>query len=89
MTQTNIKQLKQQCHHLKPVVWVGQNGLSDNVMAEIDQALEHHELVKIKLPSENKSEREQQIGLITESTVSEVIQDIGHMLCLYRESNKK
>jgi putative YhbY family RNA-binding protein len=41
--------LKQQAHHLKPVVLLGQHGLSEAVLAEIQLALDHHELIKIRV----------------------------------------
>ncbi|MBA1332082.1 RNA-binding protein YhbY, partial [Candidatus Endoriftia persephone str. Guaymas] len=64
-TQQNRK-LKQLAHHLKPVVIIGQHGLSENVMSEIELALSHHELIKVKLAGADKAEREQLSSAITE-----------------------
>ena len=47
-----LRHLRGLTHQLKPVVMVADRGLSENVMAEIDAALNHHELVKIKLRSD-------------------------------------
>ena len=44
------RSLRKTAHHLEPVVWIGKNGISENVIKEIIQALEQHELIKIKLP---------------------------------------
>ena len=46
--------LKGLAHPLKPVVMLGNNGLTEGVLAEIEQALEHHELIKVKIASEDR-----------------------------------
>jgi len=58
LDQKQKRALKKLAHHLKPVVIVGQHGLRENVLAEIDNALEIHELIKIKLAGADKAERE-------------------------------
>ena len=49
--------LKGLAHSLKPVVQLGANGLTEGVMAEIDNALSHHELIKVKVPSDDREEK--------------------------------
>ena len=49
LTNTQKKFLKKSAHHLKPIVWAGQHGVTENLIKEIDQALHDHELIKIKL----------------------------------------
>lgn len=83
------KKLKKQAHHLKPVVQLGDKGLTDAVIAEIEVALEHHELIKIKVPSEDQDAFKAQIAEICEKTRAEKIQAIGHVLVIYRKSHKK
>ena len=51
---TKQKHLKGLAHPLKPVVMLGNNGLTEGVLAEIEQALEHHELIKVKIASEDR-----------------------------------
>lgn len=46
--------LKGLAHPLKPVVLLGSNGLTEGVLAEIEQALEHHELIKVKIATEDQ-----------------------------------
>ncbi len=46
--------LKGLAHPLKPVVLLGSNGLTERVLAEIEQALEHHELIKVKIATEDR-----------------------------------
>lgn len=81
--------LKGLAHELKPVVLLGGNGLTEGVMAEIDAALAHHELIKVKVPSEDREEK----GLIMDAIVRESgavkLQTIGHMLVLYKQSEDK
>ena len=49
--------LKGLAHALKPVVQLGGNGFTEGVLAEIDNALAHHELIKVKVPSEDRDEK--------------------------------
>ena len=49
--------LKAKAHELKPIILLGGNGLTEGVMAEIDLALEHHELIKVKVPSIDREEK--------------------------------
>lgn len=75
-------------HDLKPVVTLAEKGLSDNVLAEIEQALEHHELIKVKL----RAEREQRgawIDEISRRFKAELVHQIGQVACYYRRHPKK
>jgi RNA-binding protein len=76
------------CHDLKPVVMLGQKGLTDAVMNELDIALDHHELVKIKLSMEDRDARKQAIADICLQCQAEEVQSIGKTLSVYR-ANKK
>ena len=75
-------------HHLKPVVWVGQHGLSDSVTLEIEQALDSHELIKVKLAADRDTRRALTVQ-ICEKTDAELIQGIGQMLVLFRRNPDK
>ena len=59
--------LKGLAHPLKPVVLLGSNGLTEGVLAEIEQALEHHELIKVKIATEDRETK----TLIVEAIVRE------------------
>ncbi|MDO8954506.1 MAG: ribosome assembly RNA-binding protein YhbY [Gammaproteobacteria bacterium] len=76
--------LKAKAHALKPVVMIGQNGLNANVIAEINVALDHHELIKVKVAAE-RHDREQFTREIITQTAAELIQSMGQMITLYRE----
>lgn len=80
--------LKGLAHSLKPVVMLGGNGLTENVIAEIDSALSHHELIKVKVPTEDREEKQELISAIVEQTRSEKLQVIGHVLIIYRPAEE-
>jgi RNA-binding protein len=67
---------------------VGDKGLSENVMAEIENALEHHELVKIRLRTDRDS-RKEWIRQISDKCNAEKVQDIGQVACFYKRNKKK
>lgn len=82
------KILKARAHALKPVVITGQNGLSDAVMNEIDLALEHHELIKVRINASDREERSMMIGEICQRLSAEMIQSIGHIIAIYRKASR-
>lgn len=90
MTLTNKQKqyLKGLAHALKPVVQLGANGLTEGVIAEIDQALNHHELVKVKIPSDDRDEKALIMDAIVGETKSYKVQSIGHVLVIYKPSKE-
>ena len=81
--------LKSLAHSLKPVVLLGANGLTEGVMAEIELALDHHELIKVKVPDEDRELREQIYATILAHTRATKVQVVGKILTLYRPSEAK
>lgn len=80
--------LKGLAHPLKPVVQLGANGLTEGVLAEIDSALNHHELIKVKVPTDDREEKALIMDAIIRETASEKLQVIGHTLILFRPSDE-
>ncbi|GLP97081.1 ribosome assembly RNA-binding protein YhbY [Paraferrimonas sedimenticola] len=78
--------LKGLAHSLKPVVLLGANGLTEGVLAEINLALDHHELIKVKVASEDREMKAMVIDAIVRETSAVKVQTIGHILVLYRQS---
>jgi len=76
-------------HDLKPVVMIGDKGLSENVLTEIENALEFHELIKIKVPAGDKEAKTALINTICDKTLAAHAQTIGRMVVLYRPSKKQ
>jgi len=81
-----ISHLRSLAHALKPVVMIGDKGLTDSVVNEINLALDSHELIKVKVRAEDRESREQMINTITKKTAAERIQQIGHIVTLFRRS---
>lgn len=79
------KTLRARGHALDPVVWIGDAGLSDPVLAEIELALDHHELIKVKIRVGDRDQRSQIIEQIQSRTAAELIQRIGNIALLYRK----
>ncbi len=75
-------------HDLHPLVTVGDKGLSENLLAELDQTLEHHELIKVRVNAGDREERKLLIDQLIEKSGSELIQTIGHIALLYRKAKK-
>jgi RNA-binding protein len=74
-------------HNLNPVVMIGGKGLTDSVMNEIELALDQHELIKIKLPGNEKAEKVALLAQITSRSNSQPVQLIGRVGVIYRTSN--
>jgi len=87
ITDKQIIFLRKSCHHIKPIVSVGNAGLTENVMSEIELALNHHELVKMKL-SGNADERKMMSEKIVAETGAVLVQSIGHTASFYRQADK-
>jgi RNA-binding protein len=84
---TDIKSLKQLSHHLEPVVLLGAKGLTDAVHKEIEVALESHELIKIKLSSKDKLEKQKLADTICKKHGATLVNQIGHVIVIYRASS--
>lgn len=82
-------QFRSQAHKLRPVVTLGQHGLTANVVKEIDRALNDHELIKIKVASQDREARQQAINEIIEQSQAELIQTIGQIAVVYRKNPEK
>ncbi|WP_266158375.1 ribosome assembly RNA-binding protein YhbY [Dyella silvatica] len=78
--------LRSLAHDLKPVILLGAKGATEAVVKELDLALSHHELVKIKLSGGDKDERQAQIDFLANGTHSESVQQIGHIVVLFRRN---
>ena len=84
LTNNQKKYLRSLAHYLKPFVMIGQNGLSESVLAEIDSTMLKHELIKIKLKVDNRKEKQQIMEKIIEFSHAELVQVIGGVLVIYR-----
>jgi RNA-binding protein len=82
------KHLKALAHHRKPVVQVGNAGITAAVIKEIELALGRHELLKIRLPGAERKARTEMLEKICATTAAEAVQEIGRMAVIYRRAEK-
>ncbi len=84
VTDKQKRYLKGLAHSLKPVVMVGNSGLTESVVAEINNALEHHELIKVRISGQERAERKAMLDEIAQTTGAELILVIGNIGGFYR-----
>lgn len=89
LTASQKRYLRAFAHDLKPIILVGQKGVTDALLAEFDGALAHHELVKVKLADDDRDERAQSIETIRAHANAELVQSIGKTACFYRHNPKR
>ena len=80
------KRLRQIGHTLNPVVMIGGQGLTENVIEETTRALNDHELIKVKVAGEDREARQVAIAAIAEATEAEIVQTIGKIVLLYKKA---
>lgn len=89
LTKKQVQHLKALAHHLNPVVMIGNNGLTEGVLAETEVALTHHELIKVKIASEDREMKTLIADAIVRETGAYNVQIIGKILVLYRPSEAR
>ncbi|RBW48882.1 ribosome assembly RNA-binding protein YhbY [Marinobacter sp. F3R11] len=75
-------------HNLKPVIIVGDKGLTENLQEELERALNDHELIKIKVASQDRETRQEAINALCESSGAEIVQTIGKIAVIMRRAKK-
>lgn len=88
LTQEQKKQFKSIGHHLKPVLTVAENGLTEGVMAELERALNDHELIKVQFRITERDDRRALIDELCQNGSCELVQVIGKMALVYRRNPK-
>ena len=78
------KALKAKAHKLEPVVQIGAKGLTDQVLAEVERALEAHELIKVRAGGLERAERDTALATLVERTGAQKVQQVGKVFVLYR-----
>ena len=87
LTAAERKALKAKAHKLDPVVHIGAKGLTEEVMAEIDRALDAHELIKVRAGSMERDARDEAFDSICARTGAEAVQQVGKVFVLFRKKN--
>ena len=83
------KFLRKLGHGLNPVVYIGKEGLTETVVSAIDEALDIHELIKIKIVNTDKISKHEAADQVPDLSRSHLVQLIGKTLLVYRPNNKK
>ena len=82
------KFLRKKGHALKPVVRIGNAGLSEAVINELDLTLTHHELIKVKIPSGDRGASDELVAALCQRSGATLVQKIGHVALVYRPSKE-
>lgn len=84
LTQRQKRTLRGKAHAIHPLVLIGSRGLTEAVIAETDSALDHHELVKVRLSAGDRHQRRHEAATLCQRTNAEIVQLIGAVVTLYR-----
>ncbi|MBN8714215.1 MAG: YhbY family RNA-binding protein [Xanthomonadales bacterium] len=86
LTSSQNRYLRGLAQQTRAVVLLGTKGATAAVVKELDLALEHHELVKVKLSGGDKAERLTQVAALTAGTRAEAVHQLGHTVLLFRRN---
>ncbi|WMJ68688.1 ribosome assembly RNA-binding protein YhbY [Stenotrophomonas sp. 24(2023)] len=89
LTASQTRFLRGQAHDLKALLQTGGKGITPAFIAELEEVLERHELVKVKVAAEDREAREAMVAQLVESTGCALVQRIGHVAVLYRPSREQ
>lgn len=83
------KALKARAHKLEPVVHIGAKGLTDEVVAEIERALNAHHLIKVRAGGLERDARDEALTAICRKTGADAVQQVGKVFVLFRKSDEQ
>ena len=89
LSEKQRKHLRGLGHSLKPIVLLGQAGLTESVVAEAVRALNDHELVKVRVTGMERDARDETLATLASRTDSELVGRIGHTALLYRQNKER
>ena len=88
LTTSQKKYLRGIAHNINPMIIIGANGVTESLMKELESTLEHHEILKIKMASADRDDRKQIVDYILEQTGALLVQSIGKICVIYRQSDE-
>lgn len=88
LSESQKKFLRGLGHRLKPVVTVGDGGVSAALLQELDNTLEHHELVKVKVRAADREARDAAIGRLCDAGPAELVARVGNVALLWRRNEE-
>lgn len=89
LTEKQKKHLRGAAHSLKPIISLGDKGITDAFVQELDATLEHHELIKLKVRAGDRDSRDQAIDEVIGRVSATLVSRVGNVATLYRARRKK
>ena len=89
LTSSQKRYLRGLAHAVKPIIQIGNKGITAAVTTEFSLALDHHELVKVRLAGEDRAARAEQITDLGAAAKAELVQSIGRVACFYRRNEEQ
>jgi RNA-binding protein len=89
LSESQKKYLRGLGHQLKPVIMVGDAGLTDGVFKEFSSTIEHHELIKVRVRSGDRKVRDDIIAELCQRGSASLVARIGNVALVYRRNNEK
>jgi RNA-binding protein len=88
ITNNQKKYLRKLAHQKDTAIWIGQKGLTENVSKEIETALDHHELIKLKIRLGDREARDKLIDQICVDNHAMLIQKTGNVASIFRQNTE-
>jgi RNA-binding protein len=88
LTGKQKRYLRSLAHHLPPLVQVGKSGITANLIGQVEQELEAHELIKVSVMDTSPLDKDEVRDILIEETGAEWVQSIGRLVVLYRRSTE-
>ena len=89
LSESQKKHLRGLGHNLKPVIMVGDAGLTASLLAEFEATLAHHELIKVRVRAGDRNLRDSLIDELCRTGAAELVQRVGNMALLYKANPDK
>ena len=80
--------LRSKAHNIDPTFQIGKAGVNDNMVAQITEMLEKRELIKVHILQNNFEDKNDLAQQLSDATSSQIVQVIGSMIVLYKESEE-
>lgn len=88
LTSKQRRFLRSRAHSLHPIIQVGESGLTEGVIQATDEALGHHELLKVRFQQGDKGDRRAMVEELCQAVRAELVQEIGRMAVIYRPAEE-
>lgn len=89
LTSKQKRYLKSKAHHLKPIFQVGKGGVNENLITQVNDALEARELIKVNILQNCDEDKHDVADEISHETNADLVQIIGNTIVFYKESKNK